>query len=103
MAEAFIYDNLEQQNKYQAEGIEILVQMAKTGKIDPWNIDIIDVTDNGIQEPVITSSVDTSNQEKQQVLNELDDALKGLLEVVGKVPTVDENKLDASLESEVQP
>ena len=45
MAEAFIYDNLEQQNNYQAEGIEILVQMAKAGKIDPWNIDIIDVTD----------------------------------------------------------
>ncbi|MBQ3311104.1 segregation/condensation protein A [bacterium] len=32
-------------NKTQAEGIEILVQMAKAGKIDPWNIDIIDVTD----------------------------------------------------------
>ena len=45
MAEAFIYDNLEQQNQYSAEGIEILVQMAKSGKIDPWNIDIIDVTD----------------------------------------------------------
>ncbi len=45
MAEAFIFDNLEQQNNYQAEGIEILVQMAKAGKIDPWNIDIIDVTD----------------------------------------------------------
>lgn len=45
MAEAFTYDNLEQTNKYNAEGIEILVQMAKTGKIDPWNIDIIDVTD----------------------------------------------------------
>ena len=46
MAEAFIYDNFEEkQNKYQAEGIEILVQMAKAGKIDPWNIDIIDVTD----------------------------------------------------------
>ena len=45
MAEAFIYDNLENRNKYQAEGIEILVQMAKAGKIDPWNIDIIDVTD----------------------------------------------------------
>ncbi len=45
MAEAFIYDNFEKQNKYQAEGIEILVQMAKAGKIDPWNIDIIDVTD----------------------------------------------------------
>jgi len=27
------------------EGIGILVSMAKSGKIDPWNIDIIDVTD----------------------------------------------------------
>ncbi|MBR2526458.1 segregation/condensation protein A [bacterium] len=45
MAEAFIYENVEQHNIYQAEGIEILVQMAKAGKIDPWNIDIIDVTD----------------------------------------------------------
>ena len=27
------------------EGIAILVQMAKAGKIDPWNIDIVDVTD----------------------------------------------------------
>ena len=56
------------------------------------------------KEPVITSSSETSNQEKQQILNELDDALQGLLEAVGKVPTVDEEKLDASLkESEVQP
>ena len=45
MAEAFIFDNLEQKNSLQAEGIEILVQMAKNGKIDPWNIDIIDITD----------------------------------------------------------
>ncbi len=27
------------------EGIGILVQMAKAGKIDPWNIDLLDVTD----------------------------------------------------------
>ena len=27
------------------EGIGILVSMAKSGKIDPWNVDIIDVTD----------------------------------------------------------
>ncbi len=27
------------------EGIGILVDMAKAGKIDPWNIDIVDVTD----------------------------------------------------------
>ncbi|MDD3237272.1 MAG: segregation/condensation protein A [Candidatus Gastranaerophilales bacterium] len=29
----------------QLDGIEILVSMAKTGKIDPWNIDIVDITD----------------------------------------------------------
>ncbi|MEI7474417.1 MAG: segregation/condensation protein A [bacterium] len=28
-----------------ADGIEILVEMAKNSKIDPWNIDIVDVTD----------------------------------------------------------
>lgn len=27
------------------DGIALLVSMAKTGKIDPWNIDIVDVTD----------------------------------------------------------
>src|SRR5574344_2076207 len=27
------------------EGIGILVDMAKQGKIDPWNIDIVDITD----------------------------------------------------------
>jgi len=29
----------------EADGIEILVNMAKQGKIDPWNIDIVDITD----------------------------------------------------------
>ncbi len=29
----------------QVDGIEILVQMAKSGKIDPWNVDIVDITD----------------------------------------------------------
>lgn len=28
-----------------ADGVEILVQMAKSGKIDPWNVDIVDITD----------------------------------------------------------
>ena len=27
------------------DGIALLVSMAKSGKIDPWNIDIVDVTD----------------------------------------------------------
>ena len=29
----------------EMDGIEILVSMAKTGKISPWNIDIVDITD----------------------------------------------------------
>ena len=29
----------------EVDGIEILVNMAKQGKIDPWNVDIVDVTD----------------------------------------------------------
>ncbi len=29
----------------QMDGIEILVSMARHGKIDPWNIDIVDITD----------------------------------------------------------
>lgn len=32
------------------EGIEILVEMSKSGKIDPWNIDIVDVTDKFLRE-----------------------------------------------------
>jgi segregation and condensation protein A len=31
--------------KPQEESIEILLEMARSGEIDPWNIDIIDVTD----------------------------------------------------------
>ena len=27
----------------ELDGIEILVQMAKQGKLDPWNIDIADI------------------------------------------------------------
>ena len=45
MTEAFKLENLEQEKSFQSEGIEILVQLAKSGKIDPWNIDIVDVTD----------------------------------------------------------
>ena len=32
-------------NNSEVEGIEILVNMAKQGKIDPWNVDIVDVYD----------------------------------------------------------
>ncbi len=37
--------DLPQNANNEVDGIEILVEMAKQGKIDPWNIDIIDVTD----------------------------------------------------------
>ena len=36
---------LTKDGKTKSEGIGILVDMAKAGKIDPWNIDIVDVTD----------------------------------------------------------
>ncbi len=29
----------------ELDGIEILVSLAKTGKVNPWNIDIVDITD----------------------------------------------------------
>ena len=46
MTEAFDLhlNNITNEN-YEVDGIEILVQMARQGKIDPWNIDIIDITD----------------------------------------------------------
>ena len=48
MVEAF---DLQKNN--EVDGIEILVQMAKDGKIDPWNIDIIDVTDKYLMQILI--------------------------------------------------
>ena len=41
--------NIPRQEDYvqeaEVDGIEILVNMAKQGKIDPWNVNIVDVTD----------------------------------------------------------
>ncbi len=34
-----------QQPQPQEESVEILLEMARNGEIDPWNIDIIDITD----------------------------------------------------------
>ena len=39
-------------NENEVDGIEILVDMAQSGKIDPWNIDIADVTDKFLQKLV---------------------------------------------------
>lgn len=36
-------------NTTPIDGIEILVTLAKTGKIDPWNVDIVEVTDQYLQ------------------------------------------------------
>lgn len=36
---------LELVHEAEVDGIEILVDMAKHGKIDPWNVDIVEVTD----------------------------------------------------------
>ena len=47
MSEAINYDNFMGNNAVNTDldGIEILVSMAKTGKINPWNVDIVDITD----------------------------------------------------------
>ena len=39
------------------DGIGILVEMAKSGKIDPWNIDIIDVTEKYLQKMIELKSL----------------------------------------------
>ncbi len=39
------------------DGIGILVEMAKSGKIDPWNIDIVDVTEKYLQKMVEMKSL----------------------------------------------
>ena len=38
--------NVPENNNTEVDGIEILVNMAKQGKIDPWNVNIVDVYDN---------------------------------------------------------
>ncbi len=40
----FDFDNFNSPSD-ELDGIEVLVQMAKQGKIDPWNIDIADIAD----------------------------------------------------------
>lgn len=76
-----------------------------TGKINQ-NPNTIPEESNNQSNPsnqlVISSTSETSNEEKQEVLTEIDEALKGLLEAVGKVQIVDEKRLDASLNSEVE-
>jgi len=47
------------QSQPKDESIEILLEMAKNGEIDPWNIDIIDITDKflkRISEPDLRAS-----------------------------------------------
>lgn len=52
---------------------------------------------------IISSDPNISNSEKQQVLNEIDEALSELLVVVDSVTTVDETRLGIEEEVEVQP
>ena len=45
-----VYEDLNKKAENAVDGIEILVEMSKKGKIDPWNIDIADVTDKYLQQ-----------------------------------------------------
>lgn len=51
---------------------------------------------------IISSEANTSNKEKQEILNEIDNVLDELLTIVDKVQTVDETRLGID-EGEVQP
>lgn len=51
--ESTIYSN----NSETMDGIGILVEMAKSGKIDPWNIDIVDVTNKYLQKMIEMKSL----------------------------------------------
>lgn len=62
--------------------------------------DIIKETNPG--SVIISSNSETSNAEKQQVLNEIDDALNELLLVIDSVTVVDETRLGIEEEVEVQ-
>ncbi len=50
-----IYEGLSTQDRN--DGIGILVEMAKSGKIDPWNIDIVDVTEKYFQKMIEMKSL----------------------------------------------
>ena len=45
-------DLLNSSDSNEIDGISILVEMAKQGKVDPWNIDIVDVTDKYLKKLV---------------------------------------------------
>ncbi len=62
---------------------------------------IIEIPEEESNQILITSDSQTSNQQKQEILTEIDKALQGLLEAVGKVEVVDEERLNATLNSEV--
>ena len=47
-----VYEDLNKKAGNAVDGIEILVEMSKKGKIDPWNIDIADVTDQYLKQLV---------------------------------------------------
>ncbi len=79
------------------------VEIGNNGSEDPENGQPNNGQDGENNDPVIiTSSEQTSNAEKQEVLTEIDKTLMELLKVVDKVQTVDETRLGID-ESEVQP
>lgn len=47
------------------DGIALLVSMAKSGKIDPWNIDIVDVTDKYLIQMAEKKASNLKTQEEQ--------------------------------------
>ena len=86
------------------EDAHIVPEEVISGETTEIDVKENDALNNNPVESIISSDTETSNQDKQQVLSEIDSALQGLLEAVGNVPIVDEEKLNKTLESsEVTP
>lgn len=81
---------------------ESLTKADEKNQSTPTVTDIIKETEPE-SKVIISSNSETSNAEKQQVLNEIDEALSELLLVVDSVTVVDETRLGIDEGVEVQP
>lgn len=86
----------------QPDGIEILVDMAKTGKIEPWNIDIVDVTDKYLQQLVEMKSNNLKFTGRTLFFAAVLLRLKSdILEGIDPLSEMDESEFDACEDADI--
>lgn len=87
----------------QEESIEILLEMARSGEIDPWNIDIIDVTDKFLAKLVEREKVDLRASARTLLYASILLRMKSDLLVNAPPPEPEEEPLEFGLEAEEFP